>query len=88
MNGGMYAAISGLVAETCDLEKYLKIIFYRSFGYTSYPGNAASNLQWAIVKTTSNEECRQQLSKSNAAKVYEHSICAESVDIGGACEFL
>lgn len=62
-------------------------MFY-SFGYTSYPGKASDVLKHTRVRTISNEKCRSMMSKSNAAKVFESSICALPFNEGeetGAC---
>lgn len=58
-----------------------------SWGYTTNPGHAASNLQWIRVKTIGNEECRKKMTKTNAAKIFDTTICAEAQDPGGACKW-
>ena len=56
------------------------------WGYTSNPGQAAANLKWVQVKTMDGEYCKSQMSRSNAAKVFKSSICAEVIEEeGGAC---
>lgn len=55
------------------------------WGYTSNPGQAASNLQFIKVKTMEIEECRKKMSEINAAKIFETSMCAQAYGTGGGC---
>lgn len=67
------------------VDKELKEISI-SWGYTSNPGHAASNLQWIVVKIVGNEACKERMTSTNAEKVYETSLCAEPAEVGGACK--
>lgn len=54
------------------------------WGYTTHPGYVASKLQFISVKVVENNECRSRMSASNAAKVFDSSLCAQSEQTGGA----
>ena len=57
------------------------------WGYTTHPGDVASDLQWIAVQVIDNNECKNRMSESNAAKVFDSSLCAQSTDqAGGACK--
>lgn len=56
------------------------------WGFLSNPGEAALTLQWIEVTTLSVEKCRQKMTKSNAAKIFDTTICTDVVGgEGGTC---
>jgi hypothetical protein len=63
-----------------------KLAVSSGWGYTSNPGSASSDLQWIQVETLDEKTCKNKMSKSNAAKVFESTICTVVVDEeGGNC---
>lgn len=45
------------------------------WGQTSHPGSAAANLQWVSLVTLTNADCRSRFSATNAARVFDNTIC-------------
>lgn len=45
------------------------------WGQTSHPGTAATNLQFITVPTLTNADCRNRHSTTNAARVFDNTIC-------------
>lgn len=62
----------------------LKFLFFLCrWGYTSVSGTNPEILQWIKVKTIELDECRDKMSRQNAARVFETNICAVSLENSG-----
>ena len=55
------------------------------WGQTSNPGSAAVELQFVGVAAITNEDCRSRLSVTQAARIFETTICSLSPTGSGMC---
>lgn len=83
---GAFAVASGLVIWFRLIAERQSAAFNCSWGYETYPGKAASNLQYMEVEVVGLDECRKRLSTINAAKIFNTSLCAQAKETGGACK--
>lgn len=45
------------------------------FGQTSRNGPSSSTLLYVSLRTLTNEECRAQFSRANAARIFDNTLC-------------
>jgi trypsin len=55
------------------------------WGQTSNPGSAATELQWLQVQVITNEACRSRLSTTQAARIFDSTICTSGPVGQGLC---